>query len=67
MPTGGITAALLPSYLAFERVVACGGSWMAPTAWIAAKQFDRIRDETVRAVETARAARAVRPAQGGPS
>ena len=40
MPTGGINAANLASYLAFKRVVACGGSWMAPPDWIAAKQFD---------------------------
>ena len=43
MPTGGINAANVASYLAFKRVVACGGSWMAPADWIAAKQFDRIR------------------------
>ena len=54
MPTGGITAALLPAYLGFPKVVACGGSWMAPADWIAAKQFDRIRDETRRASEAVR-------------
>jgi 2-dehydro-3-deoxyphosphogluconate aldolase/(4S)-4-hydroxy-2-oxoglutarate aldolase len=53
MPTGGINANNIGSYLAFNRVVACGGSWMAPTEWIAAKQFDRIRDESRRAVEAA--------------
>lgn len=50
MPTGGINLANLPNYLKFERVVACGGSWMAPTEWIAAKQFDRIRVEAERAI-----------------
>jgi 2-dehydro-3-deoxyphosphogluconate aldolase/(4S)-4-hydroxy-2-oxoglutarate aldolase len=54
MPTGGINAANVASYLAFKRVVACGGSWMAPADWIAAKQFDRIRDESRRAVDAAR-------------
>jgi 2-dehydro-3-deoxyphosphogluconate aldolase/(4S)-4-hydroxy-2-oxoglutarate aldolase len=54
MPTGGINAGNIASYLAFNRVVACGGSWMAPTEWIAAKQFDRIRDESRRAVDAAR-------------
>jgi 2-dehydro-3-deoxyphosphogluconate aldolase/(4S)-4-hydroxy-2-oxoglutarate aldolase len=53
MPTGGITAANLASYLAFKRIVACGGSWMAPADWISAQQFDRIRDEARRAVEIA--------------
>ncbi|HTJ22727.1 MAG TPA: bifunctional 4-hydroxy-2-oxoglutarate aldolase/2-dehydro-3-deoxy-phosphogluconate aldolase [Gemmatimonadaceae bacterium] len=53
IPTGGINAANVASYLAFDRVVACGGSWMAPADWIAAKQFDRIRDEAKRAVDAA--------------
>ncbi len=43
IPTGGIAASHLPAYLGVRRVVACGGSWMAPQAWIAAGQFDRIR------------------------
>lgn len=54
MPTGGINASNVKSYLAFSRVVACGGSWMAPTDWIAAKQFDRVRSETANAVATIR-------------
>lgn len=54
MPTGGINLGNLTSYLGFKRVVACGGSWMAPTEWIAAKQFDRIRAETERAVSLVR-------------
>jgi 2-dehydro-3-deoxyphosphogluconate aldolase / (4S)-4-hydroxy-2-oxoglutarate aldolase len=53
MPTGGISATNVASYLAFNRVVACGGSWMAPADWIAGKQFDRIRDEARRASEIA--------------
>jgi 2-dehydro-3-deoxyphosphogluconate aldolase / (4S)-4-hydroxy-2-oxoglutarate aldolase len=53
MPTGGINASNLASYLAYDRVVACGGSWMAPSDWIAEKQFDRIRDESRRAADLA--------------
>jgi 2-dehydro-3-deoxyphosphogluconate aldolase / (4S)-4-hydroxy-2-oxoglutarate aldolase len=53
MPTGGINANNLASYLAFNRVVACGASWMAPPDWIAAKQFTRIRDEATRASDIA--------------
>jgi len=53
MPTGGINAVNLGGYLAFNRVVACGASWMAPPDWIAAKQFDRIRDEASRASDLA--------------
>jgi 2-dehydro-3-deoxyphosphogluconate aldolase/(4S)-4-hydroxy-2-oxoglutarate aldolase len=50
IPTGGINAANLPSYLAASGVVACGGSWMAPQAWIRAGEFDRIRHEVEQAV-----------------
>lgn len=55
MPTGGISAANIGSYLALKNIVACGGSWMAPNDWIAAKQFDRIRAATQQAVETVKA------------
>jgi 2-dehydro-3-deoxyphosphogluconate aldolase/(4S)-4-hydroxy-2-oxoglutarate aldolase len=44
IPTGGIHAENVASYLALPNVIACGGSWMAPTPWIAERQFDRIRD-----------------------
>lgn len=54
MPTGGINLGNLPNYLAFNRVVACGGSWMAPTEWIAGKQFERIRAETERGMSLVR-------------
>ena len=57
IPTGGIGPANLASYLAFPRVVACGGSWMAPNELIAARQFDRIRETTQAAVAIANAAR----------
>ena len=50
IPTGGISTSNINDYLAFKKVVACGGSWMAPAEWISAQQFDRIRDETARAV-----------------
>jgi 2-dehydro-3-deoxyphosphogluconate aldolase / (4S)-4-hydroxy-2-oxoglutarate aldolase len=51
MPTGGVTAEIAKSYLAFNRVIACGGSWMAPAEWIAAKRFEDIRAETRKAVD----------------
>jgi 2-dehydro-3-deoxyphosphogluconate aldolase / (4S)-4-hydroxy-2-oxoglutarate aldolase len=54
IPTGGITSKNLGDYLAFKKVVACGGSWMAPAEWIKGKLFDQIRDETKKAVEAAR-------------
>ena len=58
MPTGGVSRDTLPAWLRLERVVACGGSWMAPAEWIAAGAFDRIRDETRRVVELVRSIRA---------
>ncbi|HXT15408.1 MAG TPA: bifunctional 4-hydroxy-2-oxoglutarate aldolase/2-dehydro-3-deoxy-phosphogluconate aldolase [Gemmatimonadaceae bacterium] len=59
MPTGGINLTNVGHYLAFKRVVACGGSWMAPADWIAAKQFDRIREASQRAAEAAQGKTAV--------
>jgi 2-dehydro-3-deoxyphosphogluconate aldolase / (4S)-4-hydroxy-2-oxoglutarate aldolase len=50
MPTGGISVQNVGSYLAFPKVVACGGSWMAPSEWIAAGDFSRIGDEVRKAV-----------------
>lgn len=44
IPAGGINAANLAAYLGFEQVVACGGTWMAPSEWIAHGEFDRIRE-----------------------
>lgn len=45
IPTGGITADTVTQYLAFERVIACGGSWMAPNERIRARDFGWIRDQ----------------------
>ena len=60
IPTGGVNAGNLASYLALANVVACGGSWMAPKSWIAAKQFDRIEAESRTALQAVHAARAAR-------
>ena len=58
IPTGGISAANLAAYLAGPGVVACGGSWMAPQAWIRDGEFDRIRREVQQAVRVAQSHRA---------
>ena len=42
IPTGGIGPNNLAEYLAFPKVLACGGSWMAPKALIDAGEFDEI-------------------------
>jgi hypothetical protein len=43
-PSGGVTATNFTTYLKQKNVVAVGGNWMAPPDWIAAGQFDRIRE-----------------------
>ena len=50
MPTGGISIQNIGSYLAFSKVVACGGSWMAPAELISTGEFARITDEVKKAV-----------------
>ena len=57
IPTGGITLQSLAEYLEYDRVVACGGSWVAPSAWIAAGAYERIREEARRAVGVVQSAR----------
>jgi 2-dehydro-3-deoxyphosphogluconate aldolase/(4S)-4-hydroxy-2-oxoglutarate aldolase len=61
-PTGGITAETLPGYLAVDSVLACGGSWVAPRADIAAGRFDEIAARAVAVVEIVRL---IRAGQGG--
>ncbi|MDF2610750.1 MAG: hypothetical protein K0R92_2224 [Lachnospiraceae bacterium] len=50
MPTGGINAKNLLSYLDFSKIIACGGSWMVNEDLIKAGEFDKIRDLTREAV-----------------
>jgi 2-dehydro-3-deoxyphosphogluconate aldolase/(4S)-4-hydroxy-2-oxoglutarate aldolase len=57
LPSGGIGLSNVAAYLSSPRVVACGGSWMAPADWISAGQFDRIRDEVRKSVDAAQAVR----------
>ncbi len=52
MPTGGISAKNLNDYLSFDKIIACGGSWMVPAELIAAKDFDGITALTRQAVQT---------------
>ena len=44
IPTGGIGPDNLAEYLAFPKIVACGGSWMAPKVLIDAGKFDEITE-----------------------
>ncbi len=52
MPTGGISAKNLNEYLAFSKILACGGSWMVKGELIAEKKFDEITKLTKEAVHT---------------
>jgi 2-dehydro-3-deoxyphosphogluconate aldolase/(4S)-4-hydroxy-2-oxoglutarate aldolase len=42
IPTGGITAQTISRYLSFDKVLACGGSWMAPAELIDSGDFEKI-------------------------
>jgi len=48
MPTGGITPENVASYLAFPKVIACGGSWMVKPALYAGGDFAPV-EKAVRA------------------
>jgi 2-dehydro-3-deoxyphosphogluconate aldolase/(4S)-4-hydroxy-2-oxoglutarate aldolase len=50
MPTGGITADNLKEYLDFDKIVACGGSWMVKKDLVTAGSFDKIEALTREAV-----------------
>lgn len=50
IPTGGINAANLISYLSLKNVIACGGSWMVKTDLISAGKFEEITRLTREAV-----------------
>lgn len=42
MPTGGITPSNVRDYLAFDKIIACGGSWMVPKNLVKEGKFDEI-------------------------
>lgn len=42
MPTGGITAANVREYLACDKILACGGSWMVKSDLVSAGNFAEI-------------------------
>lgn len=50
MPTGGINAKNLLSYLDFPKIIACGGSWMVSDELVKAGDFDKITALTREAV-----------------
>ena len=58
IPTGGITAATLPNYLALPQVAAVGGSWMAERKLVAEKDWAKITALTADAMKVIAAAKA---------
>jgi len=50
MPTGGVSEDNVMDYLAFPKVIACGGSWMVPEKAIDAGDFGKVEDLVSRAV-----------------
>lgn len=51
MPTGGINAGNVRDYLAYDRILACGGSWMVSGKMVEAGEFDKIKEMTAEAVQ----------------
>jgi 2-dehydro-3-deoxyphosphogluconate aldolase/(4S)-4-hydroxy-2-oxoglutarate aldolase len=51
IPTGGITAATLPNYIALPQVAAVGGSWMAEKKLVAEKDWAKITALTAEAMK----------------
>lgn len=57
MPTGGINLGNVEEYLKYDRILACGGSWMVKGELIKAGEFEKIKSlvkEAVRLVEDIR-------------
>ena len=52
MPTGGISQKNINDYLAFDKIVACGGSWMVSDKLIKEERYDEIEKLTKEAVRT---------------
>ena len=52
MPTGGINEKNLNKYLDFDKIIACGGSWMVNKSLVAEGKFDEITKLTRKAVNT---------------
>lgn len=59
MPTGGINASNVKEYLAYNRIIACGGSWMVKGDLIKAGEFEKITELTKEAVEIVKESRQV--------
>ena len=59
MPTGGLNPQNVTSYLQYDKIFACGGSWMVKGNLVKEGAFDEITRLTKEAVELVRTAREV--------
>ena len=57
MPTGGINPKNVKDYLAYDKILACGGSWMVKGDLVKAGEFDKIREMVKEAVEIVKESR----------
>ena len=60
MPTGGINTKNALPYLQYDKIIACGGSWMVKSDLIKEGKFDEITALTKEAVSLVRSAREVK-------
>ena len=51
MPTGGVNQKNINDYLAFKRIIACGGTWMVKNDLVEAGNFEEITRLTKEALE----------------
>lgn len=51
MPTGGVNAKNLNDYLSFDRIIACGGTWLATGADIAENNWEGITSKCKEAIK----------------
>lgn len=51
MPTGGINAGNIKEFLAFDKIIACGGSWMVKDSFVKEGNFAEIVKLTKEAVD----------------
>ena len=51
MPTGGINVGNLEKYRSYDRIVACGGSWMVKADLVRNGKFDEVKRLTAEAVK----------------
>ena len=57
MPTGGINPENVKNYLAFDKIFACGGSWMVKNTLVENQEFDKICELSKEAVAIAKSIR----------